>query len=68
MSEPTNSACRVLSRKQLLTDLGISEGTLLVLEKRGEAPPRIKLSEARFGYWTSDVANWIQSRRVEAVS
>lgn len=54
---------RVLTRVETAAALGISLRTLTRMEAAGHAPQRTQLSEARFGYRLTDVAEWLDARR-----
>ena len=56
-------SCKVLNRAGLLAHLGISEKNLFRLERLGDAPPKVRLSEGRVGYRATDVSAWLASRR-----
>ena len=53
---------RVLTSKQAIELLGISEQTFARLEARGEGPPKIRLSPRRIGYRVCDLKAWQDAR------
>jgi len=55
---------RVRSRKQTADRLGICVRTLVRMEQRGDAPPRVKLTKTIVGYRDSDVERFLASRTV----
>jgi hypothetical protein len=42
--------------------LGLDRSTVWRMRQRGEGPPRIQLSERRFGYSVLSVLQWLGSR------
>jgi predicted DNA-binding transcriptional regulator AlpA len=52
----------LLSKQQLCDALGISRNNFDSIEARGEAPPRVQLSERRYGYAVGSVREWIAKR------
>jgi predicted DNA-binding transcriptional regulator AlpA len=57
-----NDDLRVLSRRELIDLLGMSEQTFARLEARGEGPPKIRLSPRRIGYRVCDLKAWQDAR------
>lgn len=53
---------RFLTRKELREVVPLSLTTLWRLEKRGEFPPRRKISKIRVGWLHSEVMSWLNSR------
>ena len=61
-------AVRVLNRREVIAQLGLSERTFQRLEATGEGPPKTRLSEGRVGYRVCEVAAWLDARREGGVS
>jgi prophage regulatory protein len=55
--------CRLISRKQLLAMVPLSDRTIYNLEKRGEFPRRIVLTRRNVAWDLAEVEDWIESRR-----
>ncbi len=53
---------RIRTRQEVAALLSISTRTLSRLEDRGEMPPRIRVSDRRYGYRESDIRAFINSR------
>ncbi len=53
---------RIRTRDEFAAILSISTRTLARMEERGVLPPRIRVSDRRFGYRESDIARFISSR------
>jgi predicted DNA-binding transcriptional regulator AlpA len=56
----------VRSRKETAKILSISLATLARLEKAGQMPPRIKVSDRRYGYADSAIEKFKAARTVAA--
>ena len=52
----------VRTRRETAKILGISVRTLTRLENRGEAPPRVKISDRITGYRTSAIDQFLKTR------
>jgi predicted DNA-binding transcriptional regulator AlpA len=52
----------VVSKATASAMLNISHDTLERLIKRGEAPKRVKVTPARFGYRMRDIRTWLNER------
>jgi predicted DNA-binding transcriptional regulator AlpA len=52
----------ILSNLQAAEMIGCHRATLEKLHRRGEGPPRIRISDRRFGYRLGDLRQWLQSR------
>ena len=61
-------AIKVLNHRDAIRHLGVSERNFQRLEARGDAPPKTRLSEGRIGYRVSDLAAWLDARRVGGVA
>jgi len=59
----TRPVCRLISRKQLLAMVPLSDRTFYDLEKRGEFPRRIVLTRRNVAWDLAEVEAWIESRR-----
>ena len=57
---------RVLSRRQYADILGVTLRTLSRYEKAGNAPPRTRLSERRWGYRQSAVDRFLSANTERA--
>lgn len=64
MSRKTDSIDYVRSRKQTAQILGVSLRTLSRMEIRGEAPPRIRVTERVTGYRDSAINQFLESHTV----
>jgi predicted DNA-binding transcriptional regulator AlpA len=51
---------KVLSLKQWIQLLGVSRSTALRILESGEGPPKIRLSERRFGIRLGDHIKWTE--------
>ena len=56
----------IRTRKETAQRLRISLRTLQRMEARGEAPPRIRITDRIFGYKSSDLDAWLESRKGRA--
>jgi predicted DNA-binding transcriptional regulator AlpA len=54
----------VRSRKQTAARLNISLKTLQRMEKRGEAPPRVRITDRTCGYRDSAIEQFLKSREI----
>lgn len=61
-----NDSIRVLTREDTIKTLGLSRATWERLERRGDVPPKTKLSQNRIGYRVTDVKAWLKDRLVHA--
>ena len=52
----------ILSPKEVVKRTGLSRVTLWRLEKSGQFPKRVNLTEARVGWTEAEVIEWIESR------
>jgi predicted DNA-binding transcriptional regulator AlpA len=64
MEKATDNVDRVRNRKQTADRLGICVRTLVRMEQRGEAPPRIKITNTLIGYRDSDIDRFLAARTV----
>ncbi len=56
------SSWHIIRPSQLAEKLGVSRTTIYRMEKRGDLPPRIKMSNRAVG-WRSDVIEeWLEER------
>ncbi len=53
---------RIRTRQEVADLLSISTRTLSRLEDKGEMPPRIRVSDRRYGYKESDIRAFIDAR------
>ena len=56
---------RCLDHGEVKKITGLSEATLYGLGASGEGPPRVKLSERRWGYPLGGLADWLANRTSE---
>jgi prophage regulatory protein len=61
-TSPDSRGTRIIRRKDLLAQLGISEVTLWRWEQAGTFPRARRLGPRRVGYLESEVSAWIASR------
>jgi prophage regulatory protein len=52
----------ILSPKEVVKRTGLSRVTLWRLEKSGQFPKRVNLTEARVGWEEDEIDEWIESR------
>ena len=52
----------ILSPKEVVKRTGLSRVTLWRLEKSGQFPKRVNLTEARVGWAEEEIDEWIESR------
>jgi len=57
---------RVITEKQAVALLGLSERTWERQKKAGDVPPKIRLSPRRIGYRVCDLRAWQDSRMESA--
>ena len=63
MSEHPNApASTIIRRKELATELGVSDTTLWRL--RAELPPAVQISKGVRGWKRSDITAWIEKRSI----
>ena len=53
---------RILSPRDVVIMLGISEVTIWRMRKRGEFPEPLRVSPRRVGWRESDIREWLDSR------
>ena len=61
-SNPTKSAPRILSVKQVCERVCLSRATIYLKVKSGEFPHPKAISSARIGWLESEVSEWITNR------
>jgi predicted DNA-binding transcriptional regulator AlpA len=54
----------VVMPKKTAKILGVSVRTLRRMQDRGEAPPRVKITERMFGYRHSEILKFLEARTV----
>jgi predicted DNA-binding transcriptional regulator AlpA len=54
----------VLSTTKAAERIGVSTKTLRRMRDRGEAPPRVRLTDRIYGYRNSDIQKFLESRTV----
>jgi predicted DNA-binding transcriptional regulator AlpA len=59
---------RVVDEPTAIKLVGVSPRTWDRMRARGETPPVTKLSARRIGYRVSDLAKWLDARRVTTVT
>ena len=60
------SNLEVIRPKELSKMLSISQPTLWRMEKRGELPKKVQISERTVGWLKSDIQDWLESKKIEA--
>lgn len=55
---------KLIRASELAKKLSISKVTLWRMEKRGELPPKIQISERISGWRESDITEWISNREL----
>lgn len=53
----------IIRPDQLAEKLQISKPTLWRMEKRGELPPKVKISSRACGWMSEDIDAWLESRK-----
>jgi len=53
---------RILRRRQTCDQVGMSQTRVDVLEKRGEFPQRVRISERAVGWRSDEIEAWILAR------
>ena len=61
-----NPTTKILRQPTVIERTGISATTIWRLERRGDFPPRVRLSPGAIGWRENDIENWIESRAAEA--
>lgn len=56
----------VIRPKALCKLLSVSMPTLWRMEKRGDLPKRVSISERAVGWLKSDIEEWLESKKIEA--
>jgi len=56
----------VIRAKDLSKLLSVSLPTLWRMEKRGDLPKRVNISERVVGWLKSDIQEWLESKKIEA--
>ncbi len=56
----------VIRPNDLAKMLSVSLPTLWRMEKRGELPKKIQISERTVGWLKSDIQEWLESKKIEA--
>lgn len=59
---------RVLSRRQTIELVGVSEKTWERLEAAGDIPFKTQLSQGRVGFRLDHIKQWLDARRIGAAS
>lgn len=55
---------KIIRASELAKMLTVSKPTLWRMEKRGELPPKIRITERISGWRTSDILKWIEEREM----
>ena len=55
----------VLRKKQVLALIGLSASTVYTLQKQGDFPLPVKLSQRATGWLSADIENWLDKRAAE---
>lgn len=56
----------VIRAKELSKILSVSLPTLWRMEKRGDLPRKVSISERAVGWLKSDIEAWLESKKIEA--
>jgi len=67
MSDPFRSA-RIIPRRKAAELADVSVDTWDRLEAKGQTPPKVQISERRFGYRLIDFERWLDARRTRPVN
>jgi len=59
---------KIIRNKELAEMLTISVPTLWRMEKRGELPTKIRISERISGWRESDIHEWLKKREIETLT
>jgi predicted DNA-binding transcriptional regulator AlpA len=54
----------VLTEKQVAALTGLSRRTLVLMQRDGSGPPRVRLSKKRFGYPLGRFREWLKQREI----
>ena len=54
---------KIIRPTQLANQLGVSKSTLWRLEKSGELPKRVTISERIVGWRESDIEEWLEKKQ-----
>jgi predicted DNA-binding transcriptional regulator AlpA len=57
---------KVLTRRETVKALSLSERSFKRLEAKGDIPPKTRLSDRRVGFRVSDIVAWLDARREKA--
>lgn len=55
---------KLIRASELAKMLTVSKPTLWRMEKKGELPPKIRITERISGWRTSDILKWIEEREM----
>lgn len=58
---------KIIRPKELAIILSVSTVTLWRMEKRGELPPRIRISTRAVGWLESDIEEWLNTLQASTV-
>ena len=58
-----NDLIKVLTRREAIEAVGVSEKTWERLEALGDIPTKTRLSQGRVGFRVVDIATWLDARR-----
>lgn len=61
IADKMNLSERLVDMEQVMEITTLSRGTLLNLEKRGEFPERVQVTEGRKAWYLSEVVTWINN-------
>lgn len=54
---------RIIRKKELKNILGLSDATIYRLEKKGEFPKRLKISDGLVGWLYDDIQSWVNAKK-----
>jgi len=55
----------ILRKKQVLAMVGLSASTIYAMQKSGEFPQPLNLSQRAIGWLTSDIEGWLAAKIAE---
>ena len=56
---------KIIRAKELAESLGISIPTLWRMEKKGQLPPKIKISDRVSGWRETDILDWLKKSELQ---
>ncbi|MCW3837857.1 helix-turn-helix transcriptional regulator [Sphingomonas canadensis] len=62
-AQPPHPTGRLIRMPDAIATTGLSQATINRLVRRGEFPPKVRLSAGAIGWWESEVEAWKASRQ-----